>query len=1044
MQLKKFTQKDRYGNMFSYEFNVPSMNEVPKPDHPGEPKGTDTVPAWLTPGENVINAEASRIPGVQPLLDDINDMGRAIQKKQGGPIPTYEAKGNKVGKPTGRQTIVGREIYDAGNKGFMSEQGMTIPTQEGYYNVPSIHNGIQYNEDQLERMVNDGVIPMPTSFYQDKDNAIIASIMRSRALDGQNVMGMEHTQPRYKQKGGIIGDNQINYGSKNTYTDYYGRPYQVSKLYQPINDDLVKGEVEKMKEMGLPNNQMMTALEDNLNLSSDQAVSALQPAQNSSIGGSSGSTVSQIPKYNAEGTPRSTDLVQNFMDQASDMHDSVYLGKPPKYFNEGGVTITDDIVNAMMQVESGGDVNAKSESGAIGPMQIRPSTAQNPGYGVKPIAIEDLKDPVLAKDFAKRYMQKLADRNPHLSQDEIITAYHSGLGNVLKAKSGQEKLGPRGQEYASKVNAAMGEVPMPEPRPVVFDDTPMESGFMSAQASTPNRIGDPGYIPEGEDPPLPTTDTSIGAITDKREDELFDYRNFQTSALLNNEIAIQNDLEDLNKKIEEKKAKGEEISNYEIERKKELDKRLERVRERINDNQKAIDEENKADFEKQIEKDKVFNIEREVDINADIEKKKAAAQAIADQLNAEEDIDQTVMSQPEVNEFLKRNPHLNPEDSFIDKGKKVGGVILDKSIQYFKDAFSSMFNGEELARMALTYAGSRAMGYNHGASLNYSMKNYVKRVDNNLAEAKKFALTEKARDDFTMESLKEYAKTGDIDVLIPKAKTLTVKAPAGSVYARGFGQLPTFTMSDGTTKIYHGGQYKSPNHPDLRGRVEKMDSEVHGDVAVSKRFADNAASQIKVANDQYGLKQVGGDKPSDNTVKINANDLGQQANAFYRNVLRRNAISVNDAPAYEAAVNRGIAKYLDAKVQARINKTKEPSLRAYLNAEVFVPLTGIDQGMVKNTSVKNLEAIQDMVTNNIPFPKDDPRFQTQLEKEFGYREIAFKWMVMNDKVAYGKLLKDVEARLDDKGKGWDAFSYWVSKTPESEIEDILVKAGYGK
>ena len=53
-------------------------------------------------------------------------------------------------------------------------------------------------------------------------------------------------------------------------------------------------------------------------------------------------------------------------------------------------------------------------------------------------------------------------------------------------------------------------------------------------------------------------------------------------------------------------------------------------------------------------------------------------------------------------------------------------------------------------------------------------------------------------------------------------------------------------------------------------------------------------------------------------------------------------------------------------------------------------------------------------------------------------------MVRNDKVAYGNLLKDVEARLDDKGKGWDAFSYWVSKTSEKEIEDILVKAGYGK
>ena len=73
--IKSITQKDRYGNMFSLELfedqGVPLMIMIPDaPDglngadtsnHPGNPKGTDTVPAWLTPGENVVNAEASRI-----------------------------------------------------------------------------------------------------------------------------------------------------------------------------------------------------------------------------------------------------------------------------------------------------------------------------------------------------------------------------------------------------------------------------------------------------------------------------------------------------------------------------------------------------------------------------------------------------------------------------------------------------------------------------------------------------------------------------------------------------------------------------------------------------------------------------------------------------------------------------------------------------------------------------------------------------------------------------------------------------------------------
>jgi len=90
--LKKFSQKDRYGNMISFEFEVPPMeNQVPKFEdyfnHPGQPQGTDTVPAWLTPGERVMNAEAERMYG--PVLAQMNDKGRAIQAAQGGTIPNY-------------------------------------------------------------------------------------------------------------------------------------------------------------------------------------------------------------------------------------------------------------------------------------------------------------------------------------------------------------------------------------------------------------------------------------------------------------------------------------------------------------------------------------------------------------------------------------------------------------------------------------------------------------------------------------------------------------------------------------------------------------------------------------------------------------------------------------------------------------------------------------------------------------------------------------------------------------------------------------------
>ena len=101
MNLKKIIRKDADGNSMSFEFdipkaNVPPVDSIPNYDHPGEPKGSDTVPAWLTPGENIVNAEASRLPGNQQIIDQMNNQGRAIQAQQGGSIPTYADGGGLI------------------------------------------------------------------------------------------------------------------------------------------------------------------------------------------------------------------------------------------------------------------------------------------------------------------------------------------------------------------------------------------------------------------------------------------------------------------------------------------------------------------------------------------------------------------------------------------------------------------------------------------------------------------------------------------------------------------------------------------------------------------------------------------------------------------------------------------------------------------------------------------------------------------------------------------------------------------------------------
>ena len=118
LQMKKLTQKDRYGNQVSVEFDSPTkpldptrlmeksmemMQDVPMmmpppvmgeefnmgdPNtHPGGPRGEDTVPAWLTPGEFVVNAEATEMFG--PEIEAMNEVGRMAQ---GGEVPPHMLK----------------------------------------------------------------------------------------------------------------------------------------------------------------------------------------------------------------------------------------------------------------------------------------------------------------------------------------------------------------------------------------------------------------------------------------------------------------------------------------------------------------------------------------------------------------------------------------------------------------------------------------------------------------------------------------------------------------------------------------------------------------------------------------------------------------------------------------------------------------------------------------------------------------------------------------------------------------------------------------
>ena len=102
--------------------------------------------------------------------------------------------------------------------------------------------------------------------------------------------------------------------------------------------------------------------------------------------------------------------------------------------------------------------------------------------------------------------------------------------------------------------------------------------------------------------------------------------------------------------------------------------------------------------------------------------------------------------------------------------------LVDQVKDAFSGAFKSLLNPQELAKAAILYAGSRAMGYSHGGSMQWVAGKYLENVQ--AAEEAKIAAagTREKRafelaktDKFTPASVAAYRKTGNPADLISKS-----------------------------------------------------------------------------------------------------------------------------------------------------------------------------------------------------------------------------------------------------------------------------------
>jgi hypothetical protein len=91
----------------------------------------------------------------------------------------------KVGALVPRlKTKYGRPVYKTKSGGLVSEKSVTLKDGNKFINIPSIHEGIQYSDDEIFDMYKQGKIKA-TSSHKDIESAEKAAKKRSdKAFEG--------------------------------------------------------------------------------------------------------------------------------------------------------------------------------------------------------------------------------------------------------------------------------------------------------------------------------------------------------------------------------------------------------------------------------------------------------------------------------------------------------------------------------------------------------------------------------------------------------------------------------------------------------------------------------------------------------------------------------------------------------------------------------------------------------------------------------------------------------------------------------------------
>ena len=560
-------------------------------------------------------------------------------------------------------------------------------------------------------------------------------------------------------------------------------------------------------------------------------------------------------------------------------------------------SIDDDILDAIAMIESNNkhydkstpsgltEGFAKNKKGerALGKYQWLPSSAANPGYGIKGFDVYTAS-PEVQRNKTKEYLRAIQKAHPEFELMDVIRAYNAGPRTIQKSRGGtydgvhypesNRVFTEQAYEYPYKVMREAGlyneeglpstyenfynakeklpaVLPIPSPRnPMNLDD------YLELGKDSPNRMYMGGEIPKYAAQGTGFFDSILDFFKSDEEEP-------NTIVKDQDKIDVPNDTQFVPEVIvppkEEEKVTIGGITKDDYDT----------LNKDIKENPPEM-----FDPSYRTPQDDIPSLAGLTTVgtnNLSKEEKSSIDKQIADALTKEADEDPVITEDMGV---LETADTTGAAEKIIQKDPD----MFDKTKSFLSEYFGDMVDGKLLARMTVQYLGSRALGYGHRTSLRYGAKDYMTQLDK-----------------------------------APASKKIV---PGKYMVREGFASLQPTIDVDGVPHfidVKPNGEAQYVNAASVGGR-EAIDS-IHNPAVVAKDFQEKADTAFSNASKVAGVEK---------DLRLQAPiSVGNEAQSIVANEMKKPGMVGNLERQRKIVKHMDIALQNYAKDVARYNSTGE-------------------------------------------------------------------------------------------------------------------------